>query len=193
MQHQRGYEIRLPGDWPPASVTVNGTNMAHSAKTGWSYEGNTLTTVIRTTVFSVTESVTITVRRDPDLISRNAELDGFAGITTRLHQTYDVLNQNWPLGWSPDALIEALQTGDRLSYHPEEAGRELSRFHQQLLPRAVEQVGELAKGLSGDQKKELVERGTGFASVQSPEKKLEDYNARVSRAHTILESLEISK
>jgi hypothetical protein len=61
------------------------------------------------------------------------------------------------------------------------------------LPRAVEQVGELAKGLSDDQKKELVERGTGFASVQSPEKKLEDYNARVSRAHTILESLEISK
>jgi alpha-glucosidase len=193
MQHHRCYEIRLPGDWPPASVTVNGINLAHSAKTGWSYEGNTLTTVIRTAAFPVTENVTITVRRDPDLISRNGELDGFAGIMTRLHQTYDVLNQNWPLGWSPDGLIEALQTGDRLSYHPEDAGKELSRFHHQLLPRAVEQAGELAKGLSDDQKKELVERGTGFASVQRPEKKLEDYNARVSRAHTILESLDISK
>ncbi len=49
MLQARGYEIRLPGDWPPDSVTANGKPLAYAAKkdaTGWRYDGNTLTTII---------------------------------------------------------------------------------------------------------------------------------------------------
>jgi len=56
------------------------------------------------------------------------ELDGFAGAITRLRGAYDTLNALWPFTWSSDALIDAMQTGDRLSYHPERAHEELARF-----------------------------------------------------------------
>ena len=49
MLKTRGYELRLPADWPPASVTVNGAPVKQAGPTGeggWSFEGNTLTTVI---------------------------------------------------------------------------------------------------------------------------------------------------
>jgi alpha-glucosidase (family GH31 glycosyl hydrolase) len=193
MQHQRSYELRLPGGWPPQSVMVNGRPLVHvtfDGKPGWSFEGNTLTTIVRTASFALTEPVTIAVQRSPALVTRDAELDGFAGAMTRLRQTYDALNQNWSLGWSPDALIEAMQTGDRLGYRPETASTELGRFRQQLLPQAIQQVNELGKGLTADQKKELAERGGGFAISQSIDKKISDYNARVARASSILRTLE---
>ena len=49
MVKARGYELRLPADWPPASVTVNGVAVMQAGplgKNGWSFEGNTLTTMI---------------------------------------------------------------------------------------------------------------------------------------------------
>ena len=49
MLKTRGYELRLPADWPPASVTVNGVAVQQAGplgKAGWSFEGNTLTTII---------------------------------------------------------------------------------------------------------------------------------------------------
>ena len=47
MAKARGYELRLPADWPPAAVTVNGVAVKQAGplgKNGWSFEGNTLTT-----------------------------------------------------------------------------------------------------------------------------------------------------
>ena len=34
MLKTRGYELRLPADWPPASVTVNGVAVKHAGPTG---------------------------------------------------------------------------------------------------------------------------------------------------------------
>ncbi len=45
---------------------------------------------------------------------------------TRLREAYDALNQTWPIAWSPDELIDAMQTGDRLSYFPQQAGELLT-------------------------------------------------------------------
>src|SRR5690242_10539408 len=45
MPAQRAYELRLPGDWPPESVTVNGKPLSYVPdrnKAGWRFEGNTL-------------------------------------------------------------------------------------------------------------------------------------------------------
>ena len=141
----RGYELRLPADWPPATVTVNGVAVKRAGPTGkggWSFEGNTLTTVIPVPRQSVAANVTIEVRRASGLITRRNELDGFAGAMTRLRGAYDDLHQTWPVSDPPDVLIDAMQTGDRLGYHPENAQQEIARFHE-LLPKAQQAVTQI--------------------------------------------------
>ncbi len=145
MLRERGYEIRLPGDWPPESVTVNGTNLAfalHSEKPSWHYDGNTLTTVITTPRYSVGQRVTIHVRRAAGSLAARSQLDGFAGMETRLRAAYDALNAEWPFTWSPNPLIDAWQTGDRLSYKPQTAKQEIARFPQ-LYEQGMAQVQDL--------------------------------------------------
>ena len=77
------------------------------------------------------------MHRAKGLIARRAELDGFAGALTRLRGAYDALQQSYPFTSSPDAVIDAMQTGDRLSYHPELASGEILRFHTALLEAQV--------------------------------------------------------
>ena len=135
MRRSRAYEVRLNGTWPPESVTVDGTPLSETQQTdlpGWSYEGDTLTTVIRTRSLSVANGVSVAVKVKPELVRQRALLDGFAGETTRLHETYDILNQAWPEGWTPDPIINAMQTGDRITYHPETALTELTSFRAKL-------------------------------------------------------------
>jgi alpha-glucosidase (family GH31 glycosyl hydrolase) len=137
---ERAYEIRLPGDWPPDSVVVNGRPLnftGHdSAKPGWRYEGNSLTTVIRTPRYPVHTPVRIEVRQANGSLASRRQLDGFAGAVDRLHDAYNTLNALEDLRThSPDSLIDAWQTGDRMSYHPEKARNEISRF-----PKVYEQA-----------------------------------------------------
>jgi alpha-glucosidase len=142
MLKTRAYELRLPADWPPTAITVNGVVVKRAGPTGkggWSFEGNTLTTVIPVPSQSVASAVTVVVRRAPGLTARRNELDGFAGAMTRLRGAYDAMHQTWPVSDPPDVLIDAMQTGDRLSYHPENAPQEIARFHD-LLPKAQEAI-----------------------------------------------------
>ncbi len=131
---RRAYQLQLPGDWPPESVTVNGARLAFTDqqrdKTGWRYEGNTLMTVITTPQFSVHSLVRIEVRRTAGSLASRPKLDGFSGSVARLREAYDTLNALSPLAWSPNTLIDAWQAGDRLSYHPENAQQEIARFPQ---------------------------------------------------------------
>ncbi len=151
MLKARAYEIRLPDDWPPASVTVNGAAIRHATahdkdmQSGWSFEGNTLTTMIPTPKLSTATKVTVLIKRAAGLAARRNELDGFAGAMTRLRGTYDAMNQLWAVSFPPDILVEAMQTGDRLSYHPERAADEIAHFHE-LLPKAQAAVAQSANG-----------------------------------------------
>jgi alpha-glucosidase len=146
MPPARGFELRLPADWPPERVTVNGLPLPRASvtgKSGWRFEGNTLTTVIPISSRNVTSKVTVEVSRATGLIARRDELDGFAGTMTRLRGVYDALQQTSPVSGPPDALIDVLQTGDRLSYHPETAPAEMAHFRE-TLPKAqaaVDQIG----------------------------------------------------
>ena len=135
MLQQRAYELRLPGSWPPESVTVNGvpvSEIRQDGTPGWRYEGNTLSTIVRTRSFSTAGAVTISVKITPEEARQRKLLDGFAGKMTRLRETYDILNQSWPEGWTPDPTIDAMQTGDRITYHPETALKELTAFWPKL-------------------------------------------------------------
>jgi alpha-glucosidase (family GH31 glycosyl hydrolase) len=138
MLKTRAYELRLPADWPPSQVTVDGMQVKQATpdgKDGSRFIGNTLTTVIPVPSSSVGARVTIEVRRAPGLTARRSELDGFAGSMTRLRAAYDALQQTWPIAAPPDPLIDAMQTGDRLGYYPERAQEEIAHFHE-VLPKA---------------------------------------------------------
>ena len=135
MRTERACELRLPGSWPPSSVSVNGESLAYSKKEGapgWRFEGDTLTTVITTRSFRVTDVVRVTVRIKSEMARNRALLDGFPGKMARLRETYDILNATWPASWSPNPLIDAMQTGDRISYHPETAFAEVSGLPAKL-------------------------------------------------------------
>jgi alpha-glucosidase (family GH31 glycosyl hydrolase) len=149
----RGFEVRLPADWPPAAVTVNGVGVKHATlpgntgQAGWSFEGNTLTTIIPVSAHSTAAKVTVAVRRAAGLTARRGELDGFSGSMTRLRGAYDAVNQLWPVSGPPDVLVEAMQTGDRLSYHPERYAEEIVHFHE-VLPKAQAAVAEIDIGFA---------------------------------------------
>jgi Glycosyl hydrolases family 31/Domain of unknown function (DUF5110) len=142
MTKTRSYELRLPADWPPQSVTVNGAPVKHAeagGKDGWSFLGDTLTTVIPVPRHGVGDKVVVDVRRAEGLSARRNEIDGFAGAMARLRAAYDAMQQTWPVSSPPDSLVDAMQTGDRLVYHPERAMDEMTHFHE-VLPKAVEAV-----------------------------------------------------
>ena len=149
MLKTRGYTLQFPADWPPSSITVNGiaVNRADpTGKGGWSFEGNTLTTVIPVASESVASKVTIEVHRTAAQIAHRGALDGFAGSLTRSRGAYEALQKTWPVGAVPDVLIDAMQSGDRLGYHPERAQDELKHFHQ-TLPHAESAVDKLSQSV----------------------------------------------
>jgi alpha-glucosidase len=145
MAKSRGYEIRLPADWPPVAVTVNGVQVKQAGatgKVGWWFEGNTLTTVIPVPSASVASKVTVEVHRATGLTARRGELDGFAGAMTRLRGAYDAMHLTSPASDPPDELVDAMQAGDRLGYHPETAQEEIAHFHQ-ALPKAQAAIAKI--------------------------------------------------
>jgi hypothetical protein len=161
----RAYELRLPADWPPAAVTVNGAVVKRAAspgERGWSFVGNTLTTNIPVPSESVTAKITVEVRRAAGLTARRGELDGFTGRMTRLRAAYDALQQTSPVSASPDLLVDAMQSGIRLGYHPERAVEEIEHSHQ-VLPKAQAAVTALdesfSKGLAN-----MIERNSAAMS-----------------------------
>ena len=73
MLKTRGYEVRLPADWPPVSVTVNGKIVSFvepGEPGGWTFEGNTLTTVIPVPSVSVSTKVVVEVKRASGRVAR---------------------------------------------------------------------------------------------------------------------------
>ena len=150
MLKTRGYELRLPADWPPASVTMNGVAVKRAgptSKAGWSFEGNTLTTVIPVAGFSVESKVTVEVHRAAGLTARRNELDGFAGAMARLRGTYDAMHETWPVSDPPDVLVDAMQAGDRMSYYPEKAQQEIAHYHD-VQPKAQAAVAEIGASIN---------------------------------------------
>ncbi len=188
MLKTRGYELRLPADWPPASVTVNGKPVAPSSlasRRGWSFEGNTLTTVIPVPAGSVDRQSRH--RSSPRCRPHRAprELDGFAGAMTRLRGAYDALQQTWPVAAPPDALVDAMQTGDRLSYHPERIAAEIAHLHD-ALRQAQADVAALDQGFEqrlSDTSRRVGGSATAPADIESEKQKRRD---ALHRAETLL-------
>jgi alpha-glucosidase len=193
MLHARGYELRLPGGWPPTSVTANGITLDYTitkGAPGWHFEGNTLTTVITVPSTPTSQTMVIHVKRPMRLIQRRPELDGFAGNMTRLREVYDTLNNTFPLAWSPNSLVDVMQTGDRLSYHPETVSDELTHFHSEL-PKAIADVNKMKTAITpADQEKIAKILGTNWQ--HSIVAHLETYQSDVARGMAQIQDVSTS-
>ncbi len=135
MLKTRGYELRLPADWPPASVTVDGKALKAAKPNqtgGWMFEGNTLTTIIPVPAESTSAKVVVVVRRGKGLTAQREQLDGYAGKMTFVRGAYDAMQATGPVAGPSLALIDAMQSGDRLSYYPEKIADELAHFSDAL-------------------------------------------------------------
>ena len=180
MQSDRTYEIRLPGSWPPSSVSVNGESLVYQKRkgdAGWRFDGNTLTTIVATPRFRVGDAVTITVRTGLEMARNRPLLDAFAGKMTRLRESYDILNANWPAAWSPDSLVRAMQMGDRLTYYPNTAFAELTALEQKLsaLPGVIRAMG------ATESSPEFAKTGSD-SSPNQPNARLAAYNSTIATA-----------
>jgi alpha-glucosidase len=143
MPTERAYELRLPGSWPPSAVSVNDVPLRFEKRKGtigWRFDGDTLTTIVTTPRVSVNSTLKISLRIEPEMAQNRALLAGFGGKLARLRETYDLLNANWPIAWSPDALVSAMQTGDRIGYFPKTALGEISGLQKKLtaLPELID-------------------------------------------------------
>jgi alpha-glucosidase len=116
MPASRGYEIRLVNTLPPESVS-GGT---------WTYDGPTLTTIVTVPPHPVNQRVEVTVNAPaapPELVN------GVRGEIARLRTAMEILDASWPNGWSPDIVIDAAQTGRRITLKPATARAELEKLH----------------------------------------------------------------
>jgi alpha-glucosidase len=188
MQTSRAYELRLPGSWPPSSVTINGKPLSYVKRrddVGWRFEGNSLTTVITTDRLSVTAGVTITLRSGLEMARDRALLDDFAGRMTRLREAYDILNANWPVAWSPDSLIAAMQTGDRIGYHPDTAFEEMSGLQSKLAGLA-----NLVEAMHATERSPAFAMKDAGSNSDHADRRLVQYNAAINIALAHLEDVD---
>jgi alpha-glucosidase len=129
----RAYEIHLAASFPPQSISVNGLPIAYTgpeaAASGWRFDGNTMTTIIKLPKFSITGKVEVLVKYPAHSGEDEAFLNGAAGKIARLIGTMHILEHSWDRGWAPDILIDAAQTGRRISLHPDSALVELRRLN----------------------------------------------------------------
>ena len=190
MVNECAYEVRLPGDWPPDAVTVNGRPLnftgKDSAKVGWRYEGNTLTTVIRTPRYSVHLPMHIEVRRAQGSLAARGKLDGFAGAEKRLRGAYDTLNALEDLHTrAPNTVIDAWQTGDRMSYHPESVRAEIERFSK-IYGQAMSDVQQMVDG-SNVSEEELEKRLQQHHKSEADKERVAHYKEYLGRALAMLQ------
>ncbi len=95
---------------------------------------------------------------------------------TRLRGAYDALQQTGPVAGPSTALVDSMQTGDRLSYFPARIESELAHFHQ-----ALKQANADVAALDKDFERRLNDRALRVggaalapADVESQKQKLRD-------------------
>jgi len=144
MADHRSYTIRVKGILPPQAVLLNGAEVPYDlhGKPGqlhWHYDGNQIAIVVHLPAQPVHEGVEVSLRLqsldDLDL------LNGVQGKIARLKKVMHLLNKyaTKTKDWSPDFLVEAAQTGTRLSLRPETALEELRKL-ENIVPQVIKAI-----------------------------------------------------
>ena len=146
MRKVRAYELRFVNCTNPESIICNGESIIRTdqeSSSGWRYDGESMTLIVRTRSLEVdkTVEVHITKRKLTGEILQIA--DGFRNTIARLRRVAGLINTTaWPGDWSPDVLVHAEQTGNRISLHPENLKTELLGLKSDLraLPIALDSL-----------------------------------------------------
>jgi alpha-glucosidase len=137
MPAARSYELHLANSWPPAGITVNGQSISFVGPeppkqgkpvVGWRYDGETTTTIINLPEFFVSSTIDVRVTFLDHTSADDHLLDGAPGRFARLHGAMHMLENTWPQGWAPDNLLDAAQTGRRMTIEPKSALDELRKL-----------------------------------------------------------------
>jgi hypothetical protein len=142
MPSRRGYQLQLPGWWPPTEVLCNGTAMpqTHDEQSiGWRYDGDKLMAMVTLPSFDIDKKVDVMINFDQSALAKSQLLDGARGIIARLRRAMPVLNSTWPNEWSPDILVHTAQTGNRIGLEPKSAQRELEQLRRDL-PQVIKDI-----------------------------------------------------
>jgi hypothetical protein len=137
------YEIRLELSWPPSRVTVNSESVPHrknEGEAGWRYDGDNTRVVITTDVQNSSAGVDVVAEYPASKIDDRP--DGVRGMIARLKRVMPVMNAFWPKEWSPELLINAAQTGNRISLEPSMAKEETRRMMESI-PLLISQIDTL--------------------------------------------------
>jgi len=78
----------------------------------------------------------------------------------RVRGAYDLMRQLSPVSDATDNVIDAMQAGDRMSYHPETAVAEIAHFHA-VLPKAQADVASIDGGFAA-RIDEYIQRAKGY-------------------------------
>ena len=140
MLTDRAYQLRLYGVWPPESVTANGkaisfvapSDPSHpdeiSGKIGWHYDGELATTIIELPKSKLSQEVDVRVTFANHGADAAALLENLPGRIARLRGAEHVLEATWDQGWAPDILLDALQSGHRVTLNPATAFDEYQKL-----------------------------------------------------------------
>ncbi len=129
MLKERSFHIELLSAFPPERVEVNGKRLdfTHDEKSvGWRYDGDHTTVKILTPEYAAGSKVSVEVYGAQG--SDRSMIDGLPGKIARMKRAMPILNSQWPKEWSPDVLIHAAQTGDRMTIFPKTAVEEMKAF-----------------------------------------------------------------
>jgi alpha-glucosidase len=146
IRRARAYEIRFANCTNPESVFCNNESIARTNQKsgkGWMYDGESMTLIVRTRSIEGNRPVEVRIT-ERKLTGEILEIaDGFRNKIARLRRVAGLINANaWPNDWSPDVLVHAEQTGNRISFHPENLKTELLGLKSDLhaLPAALDSL-----------------------------------------------------
>ncbi|MCK4306221.1 MAG: DUF5110 domain-containing protein, partial [Candidatus Eisenbacteria sp.] len=145
MTEERALEIQLPGVLPPETVTWNGRQIQFSREKlepSWRYDGDKLTLIICLPRVSIREEGEVLIKLPGPFDAHTHLLDGVPGRLARLKRVMPLLNSLWSKEWSPEILIYAAQTGNRIGIDPGNAVEELQEL-KRALPEVIKQVSAL--------------------------------------------------
>lgn len=135
MLFERSYEIRLPLSFPPEQVLCNGKKIDFNRDQKgicWWYEGDQLTTIIKLPHFSTDQRVEVVVKIPEICVGKNALLQSVPGMLKKFKRVMTLLNSLWSREWSPDIIIKAAQTGNRIRLNPGRIIEELEIMSQDI-------------------------------------------------------------
>lgn len=140
---RRTVELRFPVSVPPVAVRVGGRVLQWKHRlegTGWSYDGQNATLVVRCEGVDVRRKTVVEVAGDGVLSFRRVA--GMAGLMRRLGTVADyakLVSPCYPMHKDERMAVWAAQTGNRISRNPAAFAAELAQLRRYLrdLPRAL--------------------------------------------------------